>query len=266
MRKTGRGVFVFAGFEAADAKHRRQFLVLLDRLAPDVRGELNVLVGPSFKHAASRASAANLCDSSFVAAAARRDPALARLNDSLSAWAMKFDLDFEWIRGVALRTLAKSDSTDGWAEPLAVKRSPFSDRELQFQFLNEGWNPVETSEWSARSRIRSEFEKALHAYLDGLHRRCLEAGGKEVSETRALRFNHGRPVPAMHVYLRWLVEYQCLHYPKQTIAQTYKRPFATVDRGLESAANAIGIALLPAKAGRPETPDASLKRPRRRSR
>ncbi len=108
----------------------------------------------------------------------------------------------------------------------------------QFDFQSGPWHPGEERRADNKARVLAEFEHAYDAYLDQMEAQSIQLGGMR---------RQAKYTPDHFV---WLVRYQVLEHSYRLVARDVGVDRKAVKRGIENAANRVGMALRPSTSGR----------------
>ncbi len=147
----------------------------------------------------------------FRDAERRSDPAVDSLCAALDEWLIRWNLDGNWVRDSALRTLYASiidSSIDEWVAFNPIWPGVLNTEEESFDFHSR-WEPTNESEANARARIEGEFKRSLASFLNA---------SKAIASQRGLKRT---PTPREEDRdRRWLVSYQVVELSVENIAAT----------------------------------------------
>ena len=222
------------GSRQAQSRLRLRFLAVLDELRPQVLDGLLALwtdFRPTYEAEVRRESESvsnnnsQTESSDWMEPIARGfldryfdwvengNPAVEKLNQRLDEWADQDNILCPWITEAALSTIAiwerfpEAKTKRAWFWHPAGIWTPLDRSEQEFEFVDR-WNPLEESPAQAKARIRPNMDRCFDRWVRAAEARAKERG-YEAPPTLRREEEH----------LRWLVRYQVLRHPPETIFQ-----------------------------------------------
>lgn len=141
---------------------------------------------------------------------------------ALEAWIKVHNLDADWVRNMALRTLfhwtGRIVVVQGqplqFIAPILVKNSLIA--EMPFSFSADGWRITGETQSAFDTKVRAEFDAYLKGYIRRVRNRAVEAGWKTTPQIRKSGENSD-----VFRHFEWLVRWQCQRWTTTKIAKEY---------------------------------------------
>ncbi len=178
---------------------------------------------------------------------ARQRPDVIPIEKGLGHWMHRWHLEDDWIRERALLT------TEHWCRYPPTRRLTWgvgvtrlappavTSDERELAFRHPGWNPGTQARGQAEQQMRALFEEQLREHFARMAAYASARGWKPAPRKR--QFEH----------FHWLVRFQVLeeNYARICGVPADAQGARTVQAGVESLADFIGLRLRPARRGRP---------------
>lgn len=212
-------------FDKAGLYARLEFIGKLEDLAQEVLVDLAESVRPNYERVRTIMDHFELLslDAEILRNLAKNGRnEFASLLATLEGWIERHNLNAEWVRNMALRTLfhwtGKIVVVQGqrlqFTAPISGTNSKMA--EVPFSFSESGWRITDETRTIFIARITAEFDSYLAGYMSRVESRAEEAGWTRTPQIR--KSENGSDV---FRHFEWLVRWQCQRWTTTKIAKEY---------------------------------------------